>query len=169
MAEYNDLLEFGIDLPSLIPLQAAPQSQEQVIPYLMSLHNYLGGDRAKIARAIQVLAAFRTVVVDTKSSDELVPQNSRAQRLNVDTGLLEYDSNAVLGYAAWNPVNAGSNLTNPTGIYAEPVMVPGGPGLVFGDDVVVPSATPTTVSLVDQEASFMFTVDGDILMVLMEI
>ena len=164
-----DLRDFGIDLPSLIPLQAAPQSQEQIVPYLQALHNYLGGDRAKISRAITVLAHFRTVVVPTPAkAADLVASGSRATRIVEATGSLDYDTD-YFGTAEWIPLNAGSNLTNPTGIYAEPVMVPGGPGLVFGDDVVVPSAAPSTVSLVDQEAEFMFTVGGDILMVLMEI
>ena len=56
--------DIGVDIPSLLPLQAAPQEESQIVPYLQSLHNYLAGDRQVVVRTINVLSRFRLFQAD---------------------------------------------------------------------------------------------------------
>ena len=54
----------GVNLPSLLPFQAAPQNEEQVVPYLQALHNYLAGDRLAVVQTLNVLSRDRMLAAE---------------------------------------------------------------------------------------------------------
>lgn len=94
------------NIPSLLPLQPPPQTQEQVVPYIQALHNYLADDRQKIARAINVISYFRNLLGDEADRPEAM--GTHALYTEVDTGEMFYDSDVPTGSAAWNRIVAAS-------------------------------------------------------------
>jgi hypothetical protein len=104
VADINDLRDIGIDLPSLLPLQPPPQTPEQIIPYIQALHNYLSDDRAKVVRAINVIARYRNIVTTESTALTMVAQDSKAQRINENKRTLEFDSAIPTGSAEWVPI-----------------------------------------------------------------
>jgi hypothetical protein len=64
MTTAPDYRVVGVNLPSLLPLQAAPQSEEQVLNYLQALHNYMAGDRVAVVQALNVLSRDRMLAAE---------------------------------------------------------------------------------------------------------
>ena len=64
MTTAPDYRVVGVNLPSLLPFQAAPQNEEQVVPYLQALHNYMAGDRVAVVQALNVLSRDRMLAAE---------------------------------------------------------------------------------------------------------
>ena len=89
MSELAKFQEAAISLPSLLPLQAAPQDESQVVSYLQSLHNYLAQDRAKVVRALNVLSFYRLLMEDETAFPE--PEGSGTVMVDSAAHKLFYD------------------------------------------------------------------------------
>ena len=88
--------DIGVDIPSLLPLQAAPQEESQIVPYLQSLHNYLAGDRQVVVRTINVLSRFRLFQADD-AADTIKASGSGTTIINTETGGIVTDPVTVPG------------------------------------------------------------------------
>ena len=64
MTTAPDYRMIGVNLPSLLPLQAAPQNEEQVLGYLQALHNYMATDRVSVVQALNVLSRDRMLAAN---------------------------------------------------------------------------------------------------------
>lgn len=97
--------EFGADVPSLLPLQAPPQTQEQVIPYIQSLHNYMAGDRLSIVRSINVLSRHR-LLQHADSIDEPRAAGTGTLRIQSDSQMAYFDAieQDNVSSAVWKPL-----------------------------------------------------------------
>lgn len=83
-------LDATLDVPSLLPLQAAPEEEGAIMPYLKSLHNYLKDDRVKIARALSVISYYRQLMGD--GDDKAEPKGTQTLYVEEDTRRVVYDS-----------------------------------------------------------------------------
>ncbi|MCK5481320.1 MAG: hypothetical protein KAJ06_09240, partial [Gammaproteobacteria bacterium] len=103
MSELAKFQEAAISLPSLLPLQAAPQDESQVVNYLQSLHNYLAQDRAKVVRALNVLSFYRLLMEDESEFPE--PMGSGTLMVDTEADGLFYDADTgELSGAEWRPI-----------------------------------------------------------------
>ena len=99
--------DITFNIPSLLPLQAVPQEPDagKMLAYLQSLHNYLADDRAKIARAINVIAYFRNLF--GIEAQQPASSDSKALWISEDTLRAYLDTDAP-GSQAWHPLTMGS-------------------------------------------------------------
>jgi hypothetical protein len=167
-----------LNIPSLLPLQAVPEVADPglMLQYLQALHHYLADDRQKIARAINVISYYRNlfgIEYDDPATAQLLanPNNSKAQMILEDTGLLVYDSDARTGVPAWNTIVAGSALYVEFDKVAEPVVVLGPPPVSLDPHVVVDELPGDTSSLdpAFQPSEFVWTNEGDVVTAILEI
>jgi hypothetical protein len=100
----------GVDLPSLLPFQAAPQELDQVVNYLQALHNYLADDRQKLIRALNVLSTFRTLVAED-DLDMPPATGSLTLLAEVATGKIYLDIENDSGAFEWKPLITSQYLT----------------------------------------------------------
>jgi len=94
------------NIPALLPLQPSPQEEKDVVPYLQALHNYLADDRAKIARAINVIAYYRNLFGIEDDKPTLANQASLTAPIfwiSEDTQVAEIATD-VDGTPEWKPI-----------------------------------------------------------------
>lgn len=94
--------DIQFNIPTILPLQPPPQTQEQVIPYIQALHNYLADDRLKVARAINLSNYFRVITYDDPADgDAFLPSDSKTQRTDENRMIAQLDTAAYSGVPAW--------------------------------------------------------------------
>jgi hypothetical protein len=83
--------DIGVQIPSLLPLQAVPQEWDEpkILEYLQSLHNYLREDRQKVVRSINVLSRYRLLISDNENFPD--PSGSGCVCVDEDDGTMYVD------------------------------------------------------------------------------
>ena len=162
-----------ITLPSILPLPPPPQTQEEAIRYLKTLHHVLSDQQAKLIRSLNILQMYSVFMQPT----EELPLAIGSGRINIDpvSGQAVFDAPIGVDYtlsesdikalAEWKPLTMDVSFVEGLRV-REPVvvgLVP--PVITLGDDVVIRETPPaTTETEMNQVSSFVFTLEGDIVM-----
>lgn len=171
-------------LPSILPLPSPPETMEQAIIYLRTLHDVLSQQQPRLVRALNVLKAY-SISIDPDVQN--LPAIGSG-RINIDpnTGFAYFDApileeglsdSDILERAEWRPLNVQTTsilpplLQSPSfgfafGMILEPVVAKDlAPNVCLGDSIVTRKIPPATEGpSVDQPSDFLWTVEGDIVM-----
>ena len=162
-----------ITLPSILPLPPPPQSPEEAVTYLRVLHHVLSDQQAKLIRSLNILQMYSVFMQPT----EALPLAIGSGRINIDpdTGQAFFDAPLGVDYtmsesdiralAEWKPLTMDVSFVEGLRV-REPVVVGLlAPVITLGDDVLIRETPPaTTETEINQVSSFLFTVEGDIVM-----
>jgi len=144
-----------IAIPSILPLPSAPDTPDEAVEYLKTLHEVIRSQQVRLARALQVLSSYRVVQIgdtDAVNGYEALPRptGSGATVVDVFRQAIYFDPKLVRNgqVPQWVDLTARSPLG--TDKVSEPLVVRGSgpPEVDLGDDVVVQNEPhdPATVS-----------------------
>lgn len=95
-----------INIPSILGLPAPPETVEEVVEYIRVLHNLLGVQQARLARALTILSYYRTGQTTEAEKDNMDAVGSGALMVQIDTGEIFFDRRLTLDdpVPEWLPV-----------------------------------------------------------------